>query len=326
MNMRKTKPWRVGMIGFGVMAKNLADRIQERPDFELAAVWDPSVETKGALSLYSGVEMANNAELLCARADIDLVYIASPPVHHVMQAGMAFDYGKAVLCEKPLGIDSRASKVLVDRVAQTNLKGAVNFGFATAPAINDIAQRLKNGDIGSLMHVEIEAWFKTWPRGWQHAGKWLSERIEGGFTREVISHFIFALRRFLGPLVIHNVHVDYPNDGISSETSLTAQLSAGGIPVRLHAGIGGEEEDNNSLIFHGENGILRLHHWYQGELIQNETVIPLLASSIEKERIRARHVMMDGLSSMLAGEAHELARFDEAYDVQVCVEKLLNAS
>lgn len=314
---------RVGMIGFGVMAQNLAARIAERPDFDLVTAWDPSAQAMAALAHHPTARPARDAQDVCGASDVDLVYIASPPAFHIDQAHMAFDAGKAVLCEKPLGVDDAAAKALVARVKAEGLRGAVNFGFATAPGIHDLAQRLKRGEIGPLQAVEIKAWFKTWPRGWQHAGRWLGEREQGGFTREVLSHFIFATRRFIGPLELQSATAAYPSDGRSSETHVTARLLAGGIHVSIAAGIGGEEEDDNAWTLIGQKGRLVLHHWYQTEKIVDDRREILSGGDHETIRTAARHAMMDQLAAMMAGRDHTLARFDEAYDVQSVVEEVL---
>ena len=57
------------------------------------------------------------------------------------------------------------------------------------------------------------------------AGRWLAERTEGGFSREVLSHFVFVLQLVLGQAVVEAARAEYPDDGRSSERALTASLN-----------------------------------------------------------------------------------------------------
>ena len=45
--------------------------------------------------------------------------------------------------------------------------------------------------------------------------RWLDRREEGGFTREVVSHFLFLTRRLLGPLGLLESTVSFPEEGRS---------------------------------------------------------------------------------------------------------------
>ena len=64
---------------------------------------------------------------------------------------------------------------------------------------------------------------------------WLDKRAEGGFTREVGSHFLFLSRRFFGPLTLTKATCSYPAPQ-RSERSITVELTAGDIPVQMRGG------------------------------------------------------------------------------------------
>jgi hypothetical protein len=105
----------------------------------------------------------------------------------------------------------------------------------------------------------IEVAFATWPRPWQQdAAGWLARRAEGGFTREVVSHFLFLTRRMLGPLALQDASASYP-EGDGAESAITARLTAGGLPVSLTGGVGITTKDvHNCWTL---NGAIRLRDW-----------------------------------------------------------------
>ncbi|PZS30305.1 MAG: hypothetical protein DLM58_13890 [Pseudonocardiales bacterium] len=42
--------------------------------------------------------------------------------------------------------------------------------------------------------------FPEWPRAFQADARWLADRAQGGFVREVLSHFIYLTDRLVGPV------------------------------------------------------------------------------------------------------------------------------
>ena len=67
---------------------------------------------------------------------------------------------------------------------------AVNFVFASAPSADFLEQRLCANQLGDITAIEMRLFFKRWPRDWQASAAWLARREQGGFVREVLSHFI----------------------------------------------------------------------------------------------------------------------------------------
>ena len=116
--------------------------------------------------------------------------------------------------------------------------------------------------LGDLRAVEIEVRFKEWPRPWQsQAGAWLAERREGGFTREVLSHFVFAMQRALGEAVVRKSSVAWPFDGNGAERGLMAQLDVGGVPVSVKGEVDGNVADFNRVALRGRHASIEFRDW-----------------------------------------------------------------
>ncbi|MGO4816669.1 hypothetical protein AB4156_45000, partial [Cupriavidus sp. 2MCAB6] len=115
-------------------------------------------------------------------------------------------------------------------VAEAGDRGAVNFPFASSLAVATLMEWIAQGAVGTLSRVSIEVAFATWPRPWQaDAAAWLDRTPQGGFTREVVSHFLFLSRRLVGPLHGLTASVAFPEAG-KSERRIEARLLAGDIP------------------------------------------------------------------------------------------------
>jgi len=316
----------IGIIGLGVMGDRMLNTMNAHGEHRVVAAWDPSAGAMARLrGRYPAIQPAASAEALIADPEVRCVYIASPPASHLDHAGLAFAAHKAVFTEKPLAIDLSAATAVTERVERENLAAAINFPFASAPAVRVIVEALEVGELGPIERVEISTAFAKWPRDWQApASSWLALRKQGGFTREVMSHFLFLTRRALGPIEIERAHAEYPLDGRTAETALSATLRAGGVPVTLAGSVGTTAViDENSWIAYGEKGALRLHNWYSLSRRQGEGAWEHVDFGPGTDRERSYMAQLDSLTMMLDGKPHPLATFREGLEVQTVVERLL---
>ncbi|MBU0724792.1 MAG: Gfo/Idh/MocA family oxidoreductase [Alphaproteobacteria bacterium] len=315
---------KIGFIGLGIMGQRMLNSMADHKDFEAVLAWDPSPEAMTALaSDRPAIRQAASAEALIADPEVECVYIASPPKSHLAYAMASFDAGKAVFCEKPLAVDLAEAGQVTARAQEEGRKAVINFPFASSLAGSAIQEAIAQGSLGRIQQVEIQVAFAKWPRGWQEgAAGWLARREEGGFTREVLSHFLFLTRRTLGPLSIRAVKVDYPDDGKSAETGIEAEMRAGEVPVRLIGRVEGEKDDHNRWTITGDKGALRISDWMTLERFGESGWQPV---DLGPGELRPRSVrnQLDQLSLMLKGKPHRLASFEEGYAVQSCVEALL---
>lgn len=193
-------------------------------------------------------------------SDVDAVYIATPPSTHADLAVAALTAGKAVFCEKPLAVSAADGYRMLEAALQSGLANAVNFALSDRAAVLEIGRALAAGEVGEVRAVEIRAGFPVWPREFQaHAG-WLDGRAEGGFVREVVSHFVYLTDKLLGPIRTEYAGVDYAEPD-RSETHAVGFLRADGVPVQVTgiAGVAGPEFYEWTLW--GEQRSYRLSGW-----------------------------------------------------------------
>lgn len=314
---------RVGIVGLGIMGRRMAQRMADHGRFAVVAGWDPSAEASAlGAETAPGMVAAEGVEALCARADVDLVYIASPPRHHLPQARTAFAAGKAVLCEKPLSVDLDDAAATVALVERDGCRAAVNYVLASAPAVVEAARLIEDGSIGAVRGAALSVGFREWPRPWQAAAApWLAGRAEGGFTREVASHFLFVLRRLLGPLEVVESRPEWPTDPTLAERDLLATLTAGGVQVHVSGHVGRiAADDKNELVLTGERGALRIFDWRHLEAADRGGWKPVREA---REAGAPGTAQLDAVAAWMDGKPHPLASFREAWDVQRCVEEML---
>ena len=292
----------------------------------VAGAFDPSAAAAEKLaSIDPGLTAFETANDVIAASDC--LHIASPPLSHLDYLQQCHEAGKAALCEKPLATDVARAGRVVDELSSAGMRAAVNFPFASSFAGDYLAQWLADEAVGTPQRVDVELAFANWPRTWQmDAVQWLDGRAEGGFTREVASHFLFLSRRFFGPLQLLSASCDYPQPNLS-ERAMQAELKAGDMPVSLAGGVGTtSKDDHNTWTIIGDKGRIRMRDWSVAEReIDGQWQAPTDAVPNETARPMILARQLDKVDAMARGEAHNLATLSEALEVQGIVEQILQA-
>jgi myo-inositol 2-dehydrogenase/D-chiro-inositol 1-dehydrogenase len=98
-------PVRVGLVGAGRIGTSHATLLARRvPGARLVAVADPRPEAARALADSLGCRAARDADELFADPEIEAVVITASSVAHADLVVAAATAGKAVFCEKPMGL------------------------------------------------------------------------------------------------------------------------------------------------------------------------------------------------------------------------------
>ena len=314
----------IGIISLGVMGQRMLARLAEHPRLQVLGAYDPNAAVVAQVQMqYPSLKIAATAEEVIAAKGLRCVYIASPPASHLAYANKGFDAGLALFCEKPLTVDFAAGRKAIARIEAERRRAGVNFSLATSPGLAAMQAAAMDGSIGELRRVHIELAFDRWPRTWQAAaGRWLAERAEGGFSREVLSHFVFVLQRALGKAAVEEAKPEYPEDGVSSERALTARLTAGGVPVIIEARVGGRLPDFNRMTLSGSKGAVELQDWF-GLRRRREGGDWIADGTPQSNRQSGQSGQLDQLVELIEGRPHALPGFAEALAVQETIEAIL---
>jgi predicted dehydrogenase len=311
------------IIGLGVMGQRMLGNMAKYAGFDAVSAWDPDAGARERTAArYPGIRIAPHAEAAIADPDTTVVYIASPPVSHRAHALAAIAADKAVYCEKPLGVDVAESRALAEAAKAAGVINIVNFSLASAVATTAIETSLTAGECGDVLGVDIVLHFSQWPRAWQvDAASWLSRRAEGGFTREVLSHWIYLSERLFGPATLERAWVRYP-DGDGAETHLQAALHVGGLPVSVAGSVGGTGPDRVEYTLYGSRASCRILDWNRllrsdgGEWQADLT-------HIADPREAGYEAQLAHAARAVAGQAHTMPDFEAALSVQVLIEAML---
>ena len=118
---------KVGVIGTGFIGSVHAKNVARHPATELVAVCDVNLESAGKLASTTGAKAVADAAEIFNNQDIEAVFVCTSTNTHVDYLKRAALAGKAVYCEKPIGLDYQEAVEAVSVVRA--VKGPCHAGI-----------------------------------------------------------------------------------------------------------------------------------------------------------------------------------------------------
>jgi len=199
--MRKTAsdvPPRVkwGVIGTGTMGCTAIKSLKESANAEVVAIADINAEARRKAQESFGIKQAfDQPELLLEKADVEAVYIATPPYLHCQQAVQAAEAGKHVFCEKPMAMNEEECQQMIEACKRNGVKLMVGFKARFNSYHQRLREMITQGELGELVFLRAERIVLIdckW--GWHE-----DPRISGGgVLADLGTHAIDLLRYLAG--------------------------------------------------------------------------------------------------------------------------------
>jgi predicted dehydrogenase len=128
---------------------------------------------------------------------IDIIDIVTPNDTHAEIAIAAAKAGKAILCEKPLALDVKQARTMVDAVKKAGVSNMVCHNYRRIPAIALAKKMIDAGDLGRIFHYRAryaQDWIvdPNFPLVWR-----LQSKVAGSGTHGDINAHIIDLGRYL---------------------------------------------------------------------------------------------------------------------------------
>ena len=152
---------RWGLLGAGNILHRWMKGVRQVEDMEIAAVSSRTKERAQLMAEAFQIPEALTYEELLAREDIDIVYIPVPHPAHKDLAIRAMNAGKAVLVEKPAGINARE----LDEMVACARKNGVFFMEAVwtrfFPLIEQLRPYFSEDGIGEVRAISTNFSYRT---------------------------------------------------------------------------------------------------------------------------------------------------------------------
>jgi predicted dehydrogenase len=135
------------LVAMGDLWEDQLTRAKKTVDAAAAKKKKPVVDPR---LLFNGVEALDK---VLASADVDAVYIATPPYFHAEHLEKAVAAGKHVYCEKPVGVDVPACfrTIKTGEKAAGKLSLAIGFQLRHAPPYVELVKKVRAGALGKMV-------------------------------------------------------------------------------------------------------------------------------------------------------------------------------
>lgn len=277
-------PVRYAILGFGHHAvRRLLPAFARCKDATLAGMWrrDQTAAAENCAA-YKIPHCFATREELCASPEVDAVFITSPDAMHKDDTLLALKHGKAVLCEKPLSMNTAEAEEMADAAKKAGLLFGVGQNFRFNHSLDWIREQVAAGSIGQpqLAHAQYSYPAANAPR------KWITDPTLacGGPIADVGVHCIDALRYVLGEDVV-SVSTLARQDDASGKVEAVASLQmemTGGVYANVTASARAPyrtliEINGSNGVLVAENGLtvdrpVQLQLRRAGELVETVTV------------------------------------------------------
>jgi predicted dehydrogenase len=251
--MKNTKiQW--GIIGLGKVAQKFADDLAKSEDGVLYAVASRDIAKARAFKeTYAPVRSYGSYEDLARDPDIDVVYVATPHSLHFENTMLCLSHGKAVLCEKPMGMDGSEVKIGTAEAVSKNLFLMEAMWTRFIPATEKLIDLLGSGIIGKPLFLHADFGFKTTPDPY---GRLFDKRLGGGSLMDIGIYPIFLSLLTLGIPNEIKAMARLTETGVDSYCAVLFDHPSSAKAI-LESSL--EADTPTEAIIYGEKGSIRMH-------------------------------------------------------------------
>ncbi len=246
-------PVRWGILGAANFALNhMGPALHAAKGAELVAVASSSAEKVAKFAEFApNLRHHDSYEALLADPDIDAVYIPLPNHLHVPWSIKALEAGKAVLCEKPIGMDVAEIDTLIAKRDETGGFVAEAFMIVHHPQWQRAKALVEAGEIGRLRHVNaVFSYFND------DAGNIRNQAAAGGGgLRDIGCYVLGGMRYVTGQ---EPVSLDYARLQMENGVDVFADMGFSFADFTYQGVTAIRMAPRQEVHFHGEKAVLTL--------------------------------------------------------------------
>lgn len=179
------------VIGTGFIGSVHARNIVRHPGAKLVAVSDANLESAEKIASTTGARVVADTTEIFESKEIGAVLVATPTNTHVGYLKRAAASGKAIYCEKPIGLDYEEATQAVSAVRAAGVPVMLGFNRRFDPNHAALREEVRRGEVGNLEIIQMTSRGPSLP-----ALSYLA--TSGGQLRDQTIHFFDLLRWISG--------------------------------------------------------------------------------------------------------------------------------
>jgi len=143
-----------GIVGAGFIGPAHVEALRRLPGVEVLALAgaDAASARSKAERLGIGLSFGDYRELL-AREEIEVVHVCTPNHLHYRMTRDALEAGKHIVCEKPLAVEAREARELVELASARRRVNAVHFNVRYYPLMRQLKRMVEKGEMGRIFSI-----------------------------------------------------------------------------------------------------------------------------------------------------------------------------
>lgn len=288
-----------GIMATGKIAHTFAKAVLSVSDAKLYACASRTAEKAAEFGKLYGAEVSYGSyEELAADPNVDIIYVASPMSCHYENVKLCFEYGKNVLCEKSITMDSEQLSELISLAREKNLFFMEAMWTKCLPAFLKAKEWFAAGKIGEIKAIRAD--FSN-PVEYDPTDRLFRADLGGGALLDLGVYPISFITAFLGyepKQILSDVNIGHSVD--MDEAVIFKYENA---YASMTAGF--DIENDNRAVIVGTEGRIAFDPWYfctdtvrlydKNNKLAQESITPHLCNGYEYEIIEAQKCLADGL-------------------------------
>jgi len=192
------KPLRIGILGFGHFAEQtIFPAVRRAKRLKVVAIQKRSLPIARAKAEKYEIPFAyDSEEELLKNPEVEAVFIASSNNQHLPQTQLAAQFGKHVMCEKPMAMTVPEAEEMIDVCKKAGVKLMIAHMLRYSQSVREVKAILESGDLGDVrfarsdFSIDVTRSPRTWIADPAVAG--------GGPIMDIGVHALDTIRFILG--------------------------------------------------------------------------------------------------------------------------------
>lgn len=198
--MANREEFRVALVGCGRISGRHFEAIERSPDLRLVAVCDLVEERARAAAKETGAVPYTDYDRMLEEVDCDIVTVATPSGLHPAHGIRAAEFGRHVVCEKPMAITLSSADALVQACDDAGVQLFVVKQNRLNPTIQLLKRAVDKGRFGRLYLVNATVRW-TRPQEYYDQARWRGTwEFDGGALMNQASHYVDLIQWLVGPV------------------------------------------------------------------------------------------------------------------------------
>ena len=195
-----SSPFRLVLVGCGRISERHFDAIADRPELQLVAVADESVDRARIASERLDIPAFTSYAAMLAETEADVAVICTPSGLHPRHGIMAAERGLHVVVEKPMATRLEEADALVRACDQSGVHLFVVKQNRLNPGIQLLKRALDRGRFGRVFLANTTVRWNR-PQAYYDAAPWRGTwEFDGGAFMNQASHYVDMIQWLIGPV------------------------------------------------------------------------------------------------------------------------------